>query len=51
MKELTVKGFQVYSFSNEWPQAFTEMNKMIQEVSLFDSISIKGKNNIHIENF
>ncbi len=30
--ELTVKGFMVYSYHNEWPNAFTQMNKLIQEV-------------------
>lgn len=34
LKELTVKGFMVYTYSNEWPQAFTEMNKLIQEGKL-----------------
>jgi NADPH-dependent curcumin reductase CurA len=30
--EITVKGFMVYSYHNEWPNAFTQMNKLIQEV-------------------
>lgn len=32
-KNLTVRGLMVYNFKKEWPQAFTEMNKYIQEVS------------------
>ena len=34
MKELTVYGFMVYSCYEKWPEAFTEMNKMIQEKKL-----------------
>ncbi len=34
MKQLTVRGFQVYLCENEWPQAFTEINKLIREVIL-----------------
>jgi len=34
MKQLTVRGFQVFLCQDEWPQAFTEMNKLIQEVSI-----------------
>lgn len=34
MKELTVRGFMVYSCKQEWPQAFTYMNKLIQEGKL-----------------
>jgi NADPH-dependent curcumin reductase CurA len=33
MKGITVKGFLVYFFGqNEWANAFTQMNKLIQEV-------------------
>lgn len=42
MKELTVKGFVCYSYVNEWPVAFTEMNKLIQEGKL------KTKENVYI---
>lgn len=34
MKELSVYGFMVYSYYEQWPQAFTEMNKLIQEKKL-----------------
>ena len=34
VKEITIKGFLVYSFDEEWPAAFVEMNKLIQEVKL-----------------
>ncbi len=34
MKQLTVRGFQVFLCQDEWPQAFTEMNRLIQEVSI-----------------
>lgn len=34
MKELTVKGFMVYSYASEWPAAFTEMNQYMQQGKL-----------------
>lgn len=34
MKNLTVRGLYVFLYANEWPQAFTEMNKLIQEGKL-----------------
>ena len=37
MKSLTVKGFIASSFIDQWPRAFTEMNKLIQEVFFFIS--------------
>jgi NADPH-dependent curcumin reductase CurA len=32
IKELTVYGFMCYSYNEEWPKAFDEMNKLIQNV-------------------
>jgi len=34
MKELTIKGFMVYTYYPEWPAAFTEMNQYIKEGKL-----------------
>ena len=31
-KELRIWGFIVNTFKKDWPQAFTEMNKYIQDV-------------------
>lgn len=31
MNELTVYGFMVYSYYEQWPVAFTDLNKLIQE--------------------
>lgn len=46
MKELTVYGFMVYSCYEKWPEAFTEMNKMIQEKKL----KVKEKVYVGFEN-
>ena len=32
MKELTIKGFMVYSYYPRWAAAFTEMNQLMQKV-------------------
>lgn len=31
MHELTIYGFMVYTYYEQWPEAFVEMNKLIQE--------------------
>jgi hypothetical protein len=35
-KELTIKGFNIFKHYEEWPYAFVELNKLIQEVTYFE---------------
>jgi len=34
MKELTIQGFMCFTWYEQWPTAFVELNKYIQEVMI-----------------